>query len=59
MEKVWILYEEFDHRECNFGCTHEKVVGIFSTLESLKAFVENDLKRSWAYHYWEEFEVQK
>lgn len=60
MEKVYVLTEVTPNMDFDgYGYSETKVVGVFSTFEAVKQFMEANPTRSWAYHDWEEFEVQK
>ena len=57
MERVYVLTEVTPNMGYE-GCDKTKIVGVFSTFEAMKQFMEANPTRSWAYHDWEEFEVQ-
>ena len=56
MEKVYVLTEVTPNQGYD-GYDKTEVVGVFANYEAVKAFMEANPTRSWAYHDYSEYKV--
>lgn len=56
MNKIYVLTEVTPNKGYG-GYDKTEIIGVFATYEVMKAFMEANPTRSWAYYYYSEYKV--